>query len=226
MHVCNPFIIIVTTGVIVLTFQQIKTIVAYLLVGDLVFLVYSHVKWPETDLAIPLFILLIVLFIIYLYLDQIKETTLCLIVKDGKVLMMHRNKKANDVHLNKYNGLGGKLERSESKVKGMLREVKEEANVVLTDYHYVGKIRFKNFGDVPTEVMYCFVAYDYEGEIATDCEEGELVWINCEEVLSLPLWEGDQYFIMDIIQNNKFKGFIQYDQDRVVDYHFKHLTPK
>lgn len=205
-----------------MTYQQLKSIMAYLLLGDLFFLTLSHIKWPETDLAIPLFILLIVFFILYLYFDQIKETTLCLIVKDNKVLMMLRNKKENDIHKNKYNGLGGKLERGESKVKGMLREVKEEANIVPKDYHYVGKIRFKNFCDVPTEVMYCFVAYDYEGEIAETSNEGDLVWVDCDQVLSLPLWEGDQYFIMDIINNKKFKGFIHYDQDRVVDYHFKH----
>lgn len=206
-----------------LTYQQLKTVIAYMVLGDIAFIVLSHFKWPEKDLALPLFIVLIVFFILYLYFDQIKETTLCFIVKDNKVLMTYRNKKEHDIHKHKYNGLGGKLERGESKFKGMLREVKEEANIVPKDVHYVGKIRFKNFGNHPTEVMYCFVAYDYEGEIPDESDEGKLLWIDVDQVLSLPLWEGDQYFIMDIINNKKFKGFIHYDQDRVVDYRFKHF---
>lgn len=208
---------------ILLTYQQLKTVIAYTLIGVIGFLIYSHIKWPDIDYAIPLFSLVILLFIVYFYADHVRETTLCLIVKDDQVLMMYRNKKKNDVHMNKYNGLGGKLERGESKRRGILREVKEEANIKLTNYEYVGKIRFKNFGNHKTELMYCFVAYEFEGEIA-ECNEGELSWIDKNDVLSLPLWEGDQYFIMDIINNKKFKGFLHYDGEHVVNHQMKYLS--
>src|SRR5690606_29844050 len=108
-------------------------------------------------ITILFMLLFIVLTTYYLYISKIKETTLCLIVRDDKVLMMLRNKKKADVHLNKYNGLGGKVERGESKEKCVLREVYEEAGVILADYHYVGKVVFKNFGNkIGKEIMYCF----------------------------------------------------------------------
>ena len=170
------------------------------------------------------FVLCLLGIVLYFYLKQIKtikETTLCLIVQNEKVLMMYRNKKKNDVHLNKYNGLGGRVEEGESSTQCILREVHEEAGIHLTKYRYVGKIKFKNFGyQKGTEVMYCFHGFDYENEIG-ECNEGELVWIPKGEVLNLPLWEGDQYFIMHIINNVSFSGFIHYQGDEVIDYQMK-----
>jgi 8-oxo-dGTP diphosphatase len=39
-----------------------------------------------------------------------KFFTLGYVRRDGRTLMMHRNRKPNDVHEGKWNGLGGKLE--------------------------------------------------------------------------------------------------------------------
>ena len=38
------------------------------------------------------------------------NTTLCYIEKNGKYLMLHRIKKANDVNQDKWIGIGGKIE--------------------------------------------------------------------------------------------------------------------
>jgi len=40
--------------------------------------------------------------------------TLCYIKHDGHTLMVYRNKKANDIHQGKWNGLGGKFEAGET----------------------------------------------------------------------------------------------------------------
>ena len=44
---------------------------------------------------------------------------------DGKqVLLIHRNRRPDDAHFGKYNGLGGKLEADEDVVGGMRREIR------------------------------------------------------------------------------------------------------
>ena len=53
--------------------------------------------------------------------------TLCYVRTGGKTLMMHRNKRPDDVHLGKYNGLGGKFEAGESPEECVIREVHERA---------------------------------------------------------------------------------------------------
>ncbi|MGH8043095.1 MAG: NUDIX domain-containing protein, partial [Stenotrophomonas sp.] len=49
---------------------------------------------------------------------------------DGRqALMIHRNARPGDLHLGKYNGLGGKVERDEDVAAGMRREILEEAGI-------------------------------------------------------------------------------------------------
>lgn len=200
-----------------MTYEQKKVILRYFLY--LLIFLFIISMFLKTWLLTGIFLfMLIALISYYIYILKIKETTLCLIVKDDQVLMMLRNKKDNDVHLNKYNGLGGKLEKGESKIECMLREVYEEAGINLTKYNYVGKVTFKNFGyQKGTEVMYCFVGYKYENEIGY-CNEGELKWIDKDKILSLPLWDGDQYFIMKIIENKPFNIYLHYESDKVIGY--------
>ena len=65
--------------------------------------------------------------------------------------------------------------------------------------------------------MYCFIAYDFQNEIGK-CDEGELEWIAKDKILTLPLWEGDKYFIMNII-NNKIYWF--YIMIKIKLFHIK-----
>lgn len=63
-----------------------------------------------------------------------KKTTLCYIERDNQYLMLYRNKKENDPNEGKWIGIGGKLEANESIEECLLREVKEEVGITLTNY--------------------------------------------------------------------------------------------
>ena len=119
-------------------------------------------------------------------------TTLCYIEKDGKYLMMHRIKKKNDVNQEKWVGIGGHFEANESPEECLLREAKEETGLTLISYRFRGLVTFIS-DKWPTEYMCLYTADGFDGEIG-QCNEGELVWISKEEVMSLNLWEGDKIF--------------------------------
>ncbi|MFM8528730.1 MAG: NUDIX domain-containing protein, partial [Ilumatobacteraceae bacterium] len=55
--------------------------------------------------------------------------TLGYVLRDDHVLLVHRNKRAGDEHLGKWNGIGGKLEADEDVASGFAREVAEEAGL-------------------------------------------------------------------------------------------------
>ena len=57
--------------------------------------------------------------------------TLCYIKRGGSTLMVYRNKKANDIHEGKWNGLGGKFEPGETPEECIIREVYEESGLIL-----------------------------------------------------------------------------------------------
>ena len=56
-----------------------------------------------------------------------KLATLCYVRRDGQTLMLHRVKKANDMHQGKWNGLGGKLDPGETPEECAVREIFEES---------------------------------------------------------------------------------------------------
>lgn len=124
---------------------------------------------------------------------NMKNTTLCYIEKDGAYLMMHRIKKENDINKDKWVGIGGKFESGESPFDCAKREIKEETGIIPKDLKYRGIVTF--ISDIyGTEYMHLFTASGYTGEINYNCDEGKLEWVKKEEVINLPIWEGDKIF--------------------------------
>ena len=123
-----------------------------------------------------------------------RQTTLCYIENPrGEYLMLHRVKKKNDANHDKWIGIGGKFEDGESPEECVLREVREETGLTLTDYRYRGLVTFVSDA-WETEYMHLFTATGYEGAPG-DCDEGVLEWIDKDALAALPQWEGDRLFL-------------------------------
>ena len=144
-----------------------------------------------------------------------KLTTLCYIEKEGKYLMLHRTKKENDANEGKWIGVGGKFEPDETPEECLLREVKEETGLTLTDYRLRGFITFVS--DIwETEYMFLYTATGYEGEL-TEFDEGELVWVDKKDVLNLRLWEGDRIFLQRLTEETEvFSLKLVYEGEKLV----------
>ena len=145
---------------------------------------------------------------------MIIKTSLCYIEKDGKYLMLFRNKKKNDINEGKWIGVGGKFEENETAEECLLREVKEETGLTLKHYDYRGLVRFRT--DKEDNDMYLFTADEFEGDLS-ECTEGELKWIEKEKIFDLPLWEGDKPFLRMLIKGESdFEMTLEYVEDKCV----------
>lgn len=143
-----------------------------------------------------------------------KNTTLCYIEQDGKYLMLHRVKKENDLNRDKWIGLGGKLEEGESPEEGMLREVREESGLELTSYRYRGIVTFVS-DQWEGEYMHLFTADGFEGGLS-ECDEGDLQWVDKAGLDRLRLWEGDKIFLRLIDGDAPFFSLkLSYQGDRL-----------
>ena len=144
------------------------------------------------------------------------NSTLCYIVKDGKVLMLHRVKKKNDINHDKWIGIGGKFEPEEAPEECILRETKEETGLTLTSWRCRGVVTFLQEGG-EGEYMYLFTADDFTGELA-ECDEGDLQWVSMDFLDALPTWEGDRIFLNLLWQEAPFFLLtLRYQGDRLVE---------
>lgn len=144
-----------------------------------------------------------------------KNTTLCYVEQDGKYLVLLRNKKKQDENAGKWIGVGGKFEEGESPQDCLLREVQEETGLRLTQYRFRGIVTFVS-DRYETEYMHLFTAHGFEGELIP-CDEGELRWVEKDEVLSLPLWEGDREFLRLLREDAPFFSLkLVYQGDKLV----------
>ena len=137
-----------------------------------------------------------------------KLATLCYIYKDEKILLLHRVKKANDMHEGKFIGLGGKMEIYESPRECMLREIDEEAGIkpldlTLRSVIYFNEVGNQNLHPALNYLVFVYRATTYDGDLHQS-NEGNLVWKSYDEFQQLNLWEGDKIFVPKIIFENEF----------------------
>ena len=147
-----------------------------------------------------------------------KNTTLCYIEKDGEYLMIHRTKKVGDENLDKWIGVGGKLEMGESPFDCARREIFEETGTHPVGLRYRGIVTFVSniYG---TEYMHLFTASGYTGEFNYDCDEGELCFVRKEAVPMMPIWEGDKIFLGLLDTEERFFSLkLCYEGDKLVSH--------
>ena len=141
---------------------------------------------------------------------------------DGtKVLMVHRNRRPDDAHLGKYNGLGGKLHADEDVVICLRREVREEAGIECETMRLCGTISWPGFGKGGEDWFgFIFRIDRFSGEPFAENAEGTLEWVEVGRVLELPLWEGDKYFLPLVFAggDRQFHGVMPYRDGQPVGW--------
>ena len=135
--------------------------------------------------------------------------------KDKKqVLLIHRNARDHDEHLGKYNGLGGKVEDNEDVVASIRREVMEEAGIYCEKLSLRGSISWPFFGK-NGEHWYglIFLVNEYSGTPFTQNSEGDLCWVPINQMMELPMWDGDRYFLPLVFDDDvrAFHGVMPYE---------------
>lgn len=114
----------------------------------------------------------------------------------GQVLMIHRNKRPEDIHFGKYNGLGGKLANNESVTACMAREIQEESGIIVDHLILRGTISWPGFGKNDEDWFgFIFVIDQWHGEVHTGNHEGTLEWVPLDALPTLSLWPSDHQFL-------------------------------
>lgn len=118
--------------------------------------------------------------------------TLCFVTNGDDVLLMKRAVHKR-VFPNRYNGIGGHIERDEDPLTGALREITEETGLTARDVR-LRAVHNIDAGENTGIVLFVFTAVSDVREVVAN-SEGTLHWIPRSEILNLDLVE-DLPFIL------------------------------
>lgn len=147
----------------------------------------------------------------------LKLATLCYVRRGEQTLMIHRIKKANDMHQGRWNGLGGKLDPGETPEECARREICEESGLSVGELSLKGFLTFPGFANDDDWYAFVFIATGCHGELI-DPEEGNLAWIENSQLLSLNLWDGDRLFIPWLDRPGFFSAKFVYKDSQLVSH--------
>ncbi len=137
---------------------------------------------------------------------------------DGKkILLVHRNRRKDDHHFGKYNGLGGKLKPGEDIFRCLQREIHEEAGIDCREVALRGTINWQGFGKNKEDWFgFIFLIRSFSGEPKKCNAEGDLEWKAMDDLSSLPMWEGDKHFLPLVFDSDPkvFHGHMPYENGR------------
>lgn len=146
---------------------------------------------------------------------------------DGlKTLMVYRNRRKDDHHYGKYNGLGGKMEEGEDIVTCMKREIREEAGIDVTRLFLRGTVNWPGFGGEWQDWFgFIFLITEYSGQPFTENSEGTLLWKEVAELDELNMWEGDRHFLPLVFDGNPkiFHGTMPYKDGHPVSWSYERI---
>jgi 8-oxo-dGTP diphosphatase len=142
------------------------------------------------------------------------------------VLLMHRNKFADDVHLGKYLGLGGHVEPDEDVFTCVKREVWEESGLVVEAATLRGTVMWTGFGKHRRD-LFCFMfrVDSFSGQPHEGNDEGTLEWVPIGDLREKPMWDSDHEWLPMIFDEDprQFHGVMPYAGHEMLGWAYQRL---
>lgn len=140
------------------------------------------------------------------------------------VLMIHRNKRPDDLHYGYYNGLGGKVEPDEDVVSGMCREIHEESGLVVDEPVLRGTISWPGFGAGGADWFgFLFRIDAWHGSPHAGNAEGTLEWVPIDRLSEKQMWPSDRHFLPMVFDDDPrpFHGCMPFEQGRMTSWTYR-----
>ena len=148
-----------------------------------------------------------------------KQATLCLLIKNDKVLLAM---KMRGFGVGRWNGTGGKVKKGEKIVEAAIRETKEEIGVDIKNLEKVGLFHFTflNKSEWNQDVT-LFLVKDWIGEPA-ESEEMAPKWFSFDEIPYDKMWSDDIHWMSLVLQGKKLEAdFVFGEGDKLLNHNIK-----
>jgi 8-oxo-dGTP diphosphatase len=151
--------------------------------------------------------------------------TLCFVLNGDDVLLMKRAPHKR-VFPNRYNGVGGHIERDEDPLASARREIKEETGLDVSDVRLRAVYNI-DAGEATGIFLLVFTAQSASRDVTAN-SEGTLHWIHRDDIYSLDLVEDLPHILPRILTMQPCDPplfvHVSYDADDVIQMRFNDLT--
>lgn len=152
-----------------------------------------------------------------------KPLTLCFVIDAERVLL---GKKKRGFGVDKWNGFGGKVHEDESMEEAAIRELEEEAGLVVStsDLRKCAVLDFE-YGDDLVHEVHVYLVDRYTGE-AGETEEMLPQWFEQSKLPFSEMWIDDQYWLPHVLAGHTVQGTFEFDHnDRLIGHKLNFDTP-
>lgn len=146
-----------------------------------------------------------------------KVLTLCMVCKEGRVLLGMKKRGFGAGH---FNGFGGKVEEGETIEEAAVREVKEEAGIEPLMLEKVGILDFSFQSEPKVLEVHIFKVADFTGE-PTESEEMSPQWFLESEIPFSKMWSDDEFWFPYLLSGKLFRGKFLFDRPSDAEYSAK-----
>jgi len=147
------------------------------------------------------------------------QATLCLIVKDNRILLLKKSKGLFGE--GRWSYPGGKILPNEEPKLAAIREVLEETRLVVKSPAEVGLMYFysKSQRLSPVWTVHTFLARQFDG-VPIGGREGQLKWFNVDALPFDEMWEDDQYWYRLALDGTRFDGWFYFSGnfEKLIDH--------
>jgi 8-oxo-dGTP diphosphatase len=148
-----------------------------------------------------------------------RVATLLFVVRDGRILLIH---KLRGHGAGKINGPGGMVERGETPLQCALREIEEEVGVRAIDPVPLTLLRFQDT-DGSSMLGYAFKAGDCVGEPRRTAEAIPF-WCDVADVPYERMWDDDLVWLPRLIEGVPLVGEFLMHADRLIAHRLRSTT--
>ena len=151
------------------------------------------------------------------------QTTLCLLLKEGEVLLAMKKR---GFGMGRWNGAGGKFDAEKDKtiLDAAIRETKEEIGVDVKNPEQVGLFHFKFAEEEKkkwNQDVFLFVAKDWAGT-PEESEEMMQKWFAHKDIPYGEMWPDDIHWMPHILKGEKLEAdFLFGPEDKILDFNIK-----
>ncbi|PIR68336.1 DNA mismatch repair protein MutT [Candidatus Nomurabacteria bacterium CG10_big_fil_rev_8_21_14_0_10_35_16] len=139
-------------------------------------------------------------------------TTLCIIHQHPKILL---GMKKRGFGAGRWNGFGGKITEGESIEESLVREIKEEAGIELSNFEKVGLLEFEFAKNGEIVEVHLFKTSNFNGE-PEESEEMKPQWFHIDEIPFSEMWPDDLHWMPLFLRGEKFKGRFLFGEGDVI----------